>query len=89
MFCDYIRIAVAHILSEHRNGIERCCGSCNPSCDDLTRFICFGHTIDEVNEWINNHQQLLNAEYEKMFNDIDSDIHIEITVDEKKESELF
>lgn len=65
MFSQYIKIAVANILSEHNNGIERCCGSCNPSCDDLTRFICFGHTMAEINEWLNAHPEQLNAQIEK------------------------
>ena len=62
MFCDYIKIAVSNILTEHEGGIQRCCGSCNPSCDDLTRFICFGHTIAEINEWIEKHPVQLRAE---------------------------
>ena len=71
MFCEYIKIAVSHILSEHRDGIERCCGSCNPSCDDLTRFICFGHTISEIETWIKNNPDLLTKDYQKMFDDME------------------
>lgn len=70
MFCDYIRIAVAGILNDPKYALERCCGSCNPSCDDLTRFICFGHTLEEINAWINEHpdelSKALQAEELKM-----------------------
>lgn len=73
MRSQHIKIAVANILSTHNNGIERCCGSCNPSCDDLTRFICCGHTMEEVEIWIDQNYDILCAqleeEEEKMYKD--------------------
>ena len=71
MFSDYIRIAVSHILSEYDNGRQRCCASCNPSCNDLTRFICFGHTIDEIEEWIQNNNDILYNEHQKYLDSFD------------------
>ena len=85
MYSEYIRIAVSHILSEYDGGKQRCCGSCNPSCDDLTRFICFGHTMQEVEKWINENPELLRTEYEKWFDEIDCPepcIEIEIKTNE-------
>lgn len=73
MFCDYIKVAVSNILSDPKNSLERCCGSCNPSCDDLTRFICFGHSIEEINEWINKNPDLLAAEMQKQEEKMDAD----------------
>lgn len=63
MFSEYIKIAVANILNESSQGIERSCGSCNPSCDDLTRFICFGHSMKEVQDWINANPEKLHQQY--------------------------
>lgn len=84
MYSEYIRIAVSHILSEYDGGRQRCCGSCNPSCDDLTRFICFGHTMQEVETWIKENPDKLQAEYQKWFDDLDcpepsSDLKIDIS----------
>lgn len=89
MMCEYISIAVSHILSEHKNGIERCCGSCNPSCGDLTRFICFGHSMKEIEEWLDKNRELAQSEYESMFNSIDypteeENIQIEIVPNEEE-----
>lgn len=70
MFSEYIKIAIKHILDTCDGGKQRCCGSCDPSCNDLTRFICFGHNISEINEWIKNNPDLLDYEYEKWFNEI-------------------
>lgn len=63
MHSEYIKIAVANILNETSQGIERSCGSCNPSCDDLTRFICFGHSMKEVQDWINTNPEKLHQQY--------------------------
>lgn len=65
MFCDKIKLAVAAILSEYEGGVQRACGSCNPSCDDLTRFICFGHTMSEVEDWIDKNNDVLSVKLQE------------------------
>ena len=60
---DKIKIAVSNIIDESQNSVQRTCVSCNPSCDDLTRFICFGHSMKEVQDWISANPEKLHQQY--------------------------
>lgn len=48
----------------------RCCGSCPCSCDDMTRFICMGFSIDDINKYILNNSDKINECKKKFWEEL-------------------
>ena len=38
----------------------RCCGSCPCTCDDMTRFICLGNTINDLEKFKEENPNIAN-----------------------------